>query len=116
MASPTESAASFRTAQEGSPKEEPEAPKVEASIDVKLEDSKTSKDSKDSKDGLDDHEQDAGMPSPYRPVRDIPYQLRDHIRVFLEEKMCKSYCALQIISFFVQPPPLTIQTARPSNS
>ncbi|KAL1900165.1 hypothetical protein Sste5346_002475 [Sporothrix stenoceras] len=42
----------------------------------------------DTKGGLDQHhDQDDGPSSPYRPVRNIPYQLRDHIRVFLEEKM-----------------------------
>ncbi|KIH88275.1 hypothetical protein SPBR_06673 [Sporothrix brasiliensis 5110] len=70
MASPTDSTASFRTAQEGSPhlkaKEQP--------------------DPNNDKDRTPDDASKSS--SPYRPVRDIPYQLRDHIRVFLEEKMC----------------------------
>lgn len=73
MASPTDSAASFRTAQEGSPKDaEAQKPKSGGAINKPS--------------NGPDHDDDTA--SPYRPVRDIPYQLRDHIRVFLEEKMC----------------------------
>ncbi|CAK7237245.1 hypothetical protein SBRCBS47491_009910 [Sporothrix bragantina] len=78
MASPSgSSATSFRTAHEGTP----DVPK-DAAVSNGLNCFK-------SFNGLQDAAKDetTGTASPYRPVRDIPYQLRDHIRVFLEEKM-----------------------------
>ncbi|CAK7199052.1 hypothetical protein SEUCBS139899_001720 [Sporothrix eucalyptigena] len=80
MASPSgSSVTSFRTAQEGSPVGNVPSNSLNKVLsDGIKQESKGASQSKD-----DSH----GPTSRYRPVRDIPYQLRDHIRVFLEEKM-----------------------------
>ncbi|CAK7232922.1 hypothetical protein SCUCBS95973_008420 [Sporothrix curviconia] len=82
MASPSDSSVtSFRTAQEGSP-DASKSTTISSNLNGLI----------NNVNNINGHQEatkdNTHTPvSPYRPVRDIPYQLRDHIRVYLEEKM-----------------------------